>query len=185
MPAGPWWSAGARPPRPAARPASACAPSASTTTAATASPHSSSGTPSTATSATRGMRRAARLRSRRARGSRRRARSRRRGGPRRRGSPPRPASRRRWWPASRRRTATRPCAEVFAGDLLAAHTDLAVAARPGRHALGSADLDLEGGQRAARPSPAGAAPSGRSSRCASRWSSGPSTAMVELVSVSP
>ena len=57
----------------------------------------------------------------------------------------------------------RPRAQVLARDLVAPHPDLAVGAGRDRPAHRVADLDLEAGQRPARPSPAGAAPPGRSS----------------------
>ena len=79
----------------------------------------------------------------------------------------------------------RAAAEVLAGDLLAAHVDLAALAGGDRLAVGVADLELERRAAAGRPSRAGARTAGSSLAKASRWSSGPSTAMVELVSVSP
>ena len=74
--------------------------------------------------------------------------------------------------------------EVLAGDLLAAHPDLAGLAGTDGLAVDVADLDLERRQRPADRAEA-AAHGGVVGGDGVRWSSGPRTAIVELVSVSP
>ena len=76
------------------------------------------------------------------------------------------------------------CPDVLAGHLLAAHPDLALLARWEGHLVLPADLYLEG--REGTPDRTQPRPTtGSSLAKASRWSSGVSMAMVELVSVSP
>ena len=160
----------------------AAAPSFRTTAAATPSPHSTSGTPTTAASATAGCSSSTSSISPGERFSPPRTISR-RCALRRTGSHPRRGSPRRWSGTSRPRR--RGCApEVFARDLLAAHADLAALARPDRLALGVADLELDARQRLAdRREPLAHVRVG--ARGGVRWSAGPSTESVELVSVSP
>ena len=176
-------SAAAPAPTPAARPRWPSAPSCSTTAAATTSPHSSSGMPVTPASATAGW--SSRTSSI---------------SPGDMFSPPRtmtssmrpstkrkpPSSR---WPPSRvgnqPSSVSSAAAEVLAGDLLAPHVDLARLARPPPRRPSGRGSPAPAWAAAGRPSRAGPAPSGRRWPKASRWSSGPSTATVELVSVRP
>ncbi len=166
----------------AARPRSGVAPR-DTTTAATRLAPLVVGQADDGDVGDRGMRAAARPRSRPARGSRRRARSRRRAGPRDTGSRRRRASRRPWSGTSRRRRGRRR--PRYSPDTCSPRTQISPArpAATGWPLASRISTSIVGSGRPTEPSRR--AHRGSSLASAARWSSGASTAIVELVSVSP